>query len=355
MNQIRTALTEVREAVDVPAADRVALGARVRAERRRRTTGRVLVGAAAAAVVGAVALTVPGFGGADRATPGPAAPGAADVPLSEPVWFVQDGRLTALDPAGELHRLDQDADTVVGWTTERVYALDGQGLVAVDTRWDAERQELRAGVVDPPTSAAVTSSVLSGDGRYLAWSESDRVTVLDEKSHQDATYLADAGTSVVAVGAAGVLIAQDGELVLRDGDRSIPVEGEGADGVTAQLTQEQVLVSDPDGDGSSLLNVGPEAAELRTAYPGTAVLGPYAERVAVLTGDPQELRVLEVGPGGTGVRVTGLDGVVPDEVRWADETRLLVRGHDAADVPGLWSCDIDMTCRQLPVEGEVGF
>ena len=49
--EIRETLTEVRDAVAVPPVDRLAFARRVRAERRRRTAGRVLVAGAAASVV----------------------------------------------------------------------------------------------------------------------------------------------------------------------------------------------------------------------------------------------------------------------------------------------------------------
>ena len=357
MNQIRTALSDVREAVDVPTPDRVALGVRVCAARRRRTTGRLLVGVAAAAVAGTVALSLPGLGGGDRATPGPAtqAPRTGDLPLSAPVWFVQDGRLTALDPAGETHRLAA-VESVVGWTSERVWAIgaeDGR-LVEVESRWDAERQELSVGFATAPTGDPVGAAVLSGDGRYLAWQADGVVTVRDEKADREQTYEAAPNTAVVAVGAAGVLLSEDGDLVLRDGDAAIavPTTGDGY-GVASQLAQDLVMVVDRD-DTSRLYDVSGGSAALLETLPGTAELGPYGERLAVLTGDPVDLRVLEVGPGGSGVRVQGLDGIVPDQVRWAGETTLLVSGRDTADVPGLYACDIEMVCRQLPVDGEAG-
>jgi hypothetical protein len=353
---LHTALIDVHDAVDVPPLDRVGVQVRARAHRRRRTAGRAAVGVAAALVVGGVAWAVPGGGAPDRATPAPSSEkGRLREPvLAEPVWFVQDDRLTSLDPTGDVQHYAADVDTVVGWTDDRVYAIASgtRRLVVGETTWDAGRGELSFAFGDPPTDKAVGSAALSGDGRFLAWTVADYLTFIDMEADTTTSTQVRAGTVVEGVSAAGVLLASPGamDLFLDARYRSIPApDGEPA---VAALAQDHVLVRWPDG-GSRLYDLASGEVVPVATYPGPTALGPYAERVAVLTGDPVDLRVLEIGPDGGGVRVTGLDGIVLDEVRWADETHLLVRGHDAADLPGLWGCDIDMTCRQLAVDGEL--
>lgn len=73
----------------------------------------------------ALSGTVGGADDSSRVTDGSVAePGPTG--LRETVWFVRDGELTALDPAGRLHDLGVASEGVVGFTSERVYALDDE-------------------------------------------------------------------------------------------------------------------------------------------------------------------------------------------------------------------------------------
>ena len=147
----------------------------------------------------------------------------------------------------------------------------------------------------------------------------------------------------------GVLVADGGGLSLRDagGDVPIPVAN-GGEGWASDVARDLVTVTEgPDQSRLYDLSAGP--AELIETFAGSAVLGPYAERVAVIVPEAADRARVEVWDGGTLTPVTGLDDVIPTAVRWADETTLLVTGRDA-----LYSCDIDLRCGQLPVEGDVG-
>lgn len=353
--EIRETLHEVREAVEVPPVDRVAFQRRVRVERRRRTTGRVAVaGVAAAAVVAGVALVngVGGPGSDRRLDQGAAGHSAVAASLPGTVFFVLDGRLTALDPAGVVHDLGVRSEGVIGWTSERVYAVDDDSHLVVRSISYDEEGSGRATFepADSPVSGAVQTASLSGDGRYLGW------TGLDDVSHrydlkagrEDLTFPGDAQTGVVAVSADGLLLAGHGDLVLRDADSSVavPVESSGY-GVASDSADGRVLVNDRD-DHVRLYDVRDGSARLVDALTGFGVLGPYAERVAVLSGDRSTLQVWDGGhlASPTGLRAT------PDQVRWADETTLLVAAH-TEESSGLYACDIDLACRSLPVEGEV--
>lgn len=349
--EIRSALTEVRDATEVPVVDRVAFQRRVRAERRRRTAGRTVVaGAAAAVVVAGVALA--GLGGGDderRVDTGPAGSPTAGGQVRETVFFVLDGRLAALDPAGEVHDLGMRSEGVLGFTSEQAYVLDDDSrVVAWAVSYDEESRAASFDRVASPVLEPVQRAALSGDGRYLGW------TGLDDVSHrydlkagrEDLTVEGDPQTAVADVGSDGLLLHTRGGLELRAAGSTIevPVADEEA-GTSSQLAFGHVLVNEPDGR-SLLYDVRGGEAALVDTLPGSGLLGPYAERVAV-TGEGW----VEVWDGGTVLQLTGLEAM-PEQVRWADETTLLVAGRDASGA-GLWACDIELACRALPVSGEV--
>lgn len=349
--EIRAVLTEIHQAVEVPPVDRVAFQTRVRGARRRRTTGRALLGAAAAVALAASAWELAGVDNdSGRPVPATEAPQTTRIPLRAPVWFVRDHRLTALDPDGRSHGFGTEVESVVGWTTERVYAVATDGhLVVADTRWDAERQDLTFEPVAAPTDAVVGGAVLSGDGRYLAWIEGRVVTVRDEKADRDQDVPTDPNTAVVGVGPTGVLLSEDGDLMLRDGSRTVdvPTALDGY-GVAATVAQHRVLVPDRDGR-SRLYDVSGDSARLVETFPGVAVLGPYGERVAVV-----DDAALSVWDGGHRIPVIGLDGVRVSQVRWADETLLLVEGSDASGSTRLYGCDVELACTELPGSSGAG-
>ncbi len=343
--EIRDALRAVEQAVDVPPVDRVDFQARVRAERRRRTAGRALIGVAAAAALVAGGVTARAVLDDPDRTPVADVPVQPDEVLTETVFLVLDHRLTALDPDGTQHDLGQPGEAVVGTTSELLVAVDDESRVVM------RRTEPPFREVASPVAGAVQSVALSGDGRYLAWLD------LDDEVHrydlvadrEDVTF--DVGTDgyVAAVGERGVLAFTDGALVLRDANGSIPIPVQN-DGFSYSSDLARDLVTVNDGDGrSQLYDVSSGTARLVETFEGEAAIGPFAERVAVIVPEARDRARVEVWDGGTRLPVTGLGDVIPTFVRWAGETTLLVDGEQA----GLFACDIDLRCARLPVSGDV--
>lgn len=357
--EIETALTEVGQAVTAPEIDHLAFRARVRAERRRRTTGRALAatGIAAAVVTAAgVALsgTVGGGGADDSARVSdttPQAPGARG--LSETAWFVRGGELTALDPSGRLHGTGVASEGVVGFTSERVYALDRESrLVVRGVTYDDEGTGVATLTEETsPVTGAVSSVALSGDGRWLGWLDlSGTAHRYDLKAGRvDLRVEVGRNASLPDVSAEGLLVSDDGDLALHAAGSSIPVpvQGDGY-GVASEVAMGQVLVQDRDGR-SRLYDLTGGAAALVETFEGFAVLAPYAERVAVLDGEMSTLSVWD----GEASPVSGIDGRV-DMVRWMDERTLLATAHNA-EGSALYACDLDLRCSVLPVDGELSF
>ena len=199
-----------------------------------------------------------------------------------------------------------------------------------------------------PTPDPVQSVALSGDGRYLAW------LGLDDMVHRydfvadrtDLSFAATKDSYIAGVSADGVLVASRSGVSLRDaaGGVAVPVRGD-LDGWASDVAGDLVVVNDAL-DRSSLYDVSDGTARPTETFPGSAALGPYAERVAVIVPEARDRARVEVWDGGTLAPVTGLDDVVPTAVRWADETTLLVTGGS-----GLYACHIDLRCGRLPVDG----
>jgi hypothetical protein len=357
-NEITETLTEIRNAVEAPPVDQVAFQQLVGRERRRRATGRVVMGVVAVAAV-AAAGTAAGLL-PDRSDPsvegGPAATGPAGDGLSDTVYFVLDGQLSALDPHGTVHDLGVRSEGVIGWTSERVYALDSHSQVEVRRADYGDEGSLVPTFSEEPSpvQGPVQSVVLSGDARYLAWLDTDdEVHRYDlAAGREDVTFSVSLNTALAGVAAEGVLVSEDGDLSVRDAQHtiSVPVGGSGY-GVHSDIARGLVLVGDRDGV-SRLYDISEGSAVPDDELQGTGALGPYGERVALIVPDPADRAHLEVWDGGGQVPVTGLEGTTPGQVRWADETTLLVTAS-AEGADGLYACDIDMSC-ELVLEGEVG-
>jgi hypothetical protein len=342
--EIREALVAIEQSVEVPPVDQAAFQARVQAERRRRTTGRALIGVAAAAAV--VTAGVVGNTVLDEPQSAPLADAPGEVAVAsvpDTVFFTLDDELTALDPHGEVHDLGQVSEGVIGWTADHVYALDDESHVTV------RRAEPPFAAAASPVPGPVQSVALSGDGRYLAWLDlDDQVHRYDlDAGREDVTFAATAGSYVAGVSADGVLVASRSGLSLRvaAGGVAVPLEGDG-DGWASDVAGDLVTV-DESPERSRLYDLSSVSARLVETFGGSAALGPNAERVAVIVPEPRDRARVEVWDGGTLMPVTGLGDVVPTAVRWADETTLLVQA-----VRGLYACDVDLRCGRLPVDGE---
>jgi hypothetical protein len=353
--EIREALSEVRDAVDVPTPDRVAFQRRVRAERRRRTAGRAALAGVVAAAVATVGVVSTGIGGGGerRLDQTPADRASASGRLDRTAFFVRDGRLAALDPAGQVHDLGVAAEGVIGSAGDQVYAVDRQSRVVVRSVSVDDRGRATFAPVDSPISGPVQTASLSGDGRYLGWTDLDNVSHRYDLQvgQEDLAVPGNRRTSSNAVGADGLLLFTPSGLEVRDGGSSVsvPVSRDWV-GASSQLAAGHVLVDDRDGR-SRLYDVRSGTADLVETLDGFGVLGPDAERVAVLGPASADAPRVEVWDGGGLAPVTGLEGT-PDQVRWADEDTLLVTTHDA-DGAGLWACDLDLACARLPVDGEI--
>ncbi len=354
ITEIRTALHVVHDAVEVPPVDRLEFQRRVRSARRRRTTGRVLAGTAAAvAVATGVALMGDVTRSGDRPMDGGIAgdPGATGR-VSESIYFSRAGRLTALDPLGRVHDLGIPVRAIVGWTSERVYAIDAEGMLVIRAVTYADEASAASYAPDSsPARGPVLSAALSDDGRYLAWQDMDRTVRRYnlEADRQDLVLPAEEGVSVVSVSAEGVLLAGDARLEIHTGDAEIavPVDDVEADG---QLALGQVFADS--GSSWRLFRLVDGTLDEAAFGLGDGRLAPYAERVAVIGPDDTGRVRVQVWDGRPGPDPAGLEGVVPAQVRWADETTLLVAGQDAGGA-GLWVCGIDLACGRLPVDGEI--
>ena len=220
--EIREALTEVQHAVEIPPVDQLAFRARVRAERRRHVASRAVLAGAAAAVLAAGAVSVAHLvdGGHGRDVPvASGAPESGGRVVSETVWFVRNGRLTALDPSGEVHdlglrsRASSDGPpsrSTPSTTRATSWCWAGRRT----TRASARTRRTRGRTA--PWPAAVQSVALSGEGRYLAWLDlDDTVTVYDLIADRvDFRVDVPRSSYVAAVSAEGVLVSEDVDLVL---------------------------------------------------------------------------------------------------------------------------------------------
>lgn len=359
--ELRETLRQIHQAVEAPPVDEVAFRARVRAERRRHLGGRALLAGAAATVLatgGAVVTHLvdrPTGAEAPVAEGGPAATGT----VPDTVWFVRDGRLTSLDRSGQVHQPGLRSEGVIGWTSERVYALDAESHVVVlgrESDHEGQGRDLAYPREQSPVRGPVQSVALSADGRYLAWMDlQDTVTVFDVKA--DAVQYRVNGPRngyVAAVSAEGVLVSEDVDLVLHTpsgGETRVPTQ-EAGDNWGAQLAMGRVLVAGP--SGTSLYDVRSGDAERVAVLPGgQPALAPYALAAASLEPAPGDAATLVHLWDGEQVRdLRGIDGR-PQEVRFADESTLLVSTGPTGSA-GLWACSVaDLGCEALPVPGEV--
>ena len=341
--EIREALLAVEQAVDVPPADQVAFQARVRAERRRRTAGRALVAAAAAAAVVTAGIAGNAVLGDPESTPIANTPGETATSVPQTVFFTLDNRLTALDPRGVVHDLGQYSEGVIGWTEDRLYALDDDSHI---TSVGRSPRSPKCPVPRRPTRCRAWRSRATV-ASWPGWASTTWcIATTSWRIGTDLSFAATKDSFVAGVSADGVLVASRSGISLRDaaGGVAIPVQGD-LDGWASDVAGDLVVVNESL-DRSSLYDVSDGTARPTETFAGSAALGPYAERVAVIVPEPADRARVEVWDGGTLMPVTGLDDVVPHAVRWADETTLLVAGGS-----GLYACDIDLRCGRLPVDG----
>jgi len=332
--EIRTALAGIRDAVEAPPVDRIALQARVRAERRRRTTGRV-----AAALVSAAAVTVTAVGvsAVVRETPPPTTDVAAG-PLATPAavtGFALDGRLV-VGTSGGYEKLRTPARTVLGVLDGVLTFLDREGGlwgVPVDgSGTTGPVRRLLPGVIDYSWQGTGVLTVQTQDGLLHAWRGGDAPW----ESRQSPT------TDHLAAVDGGVWVESDSSgLTLRSGGlrKRLPRGGgvTGTDLVGGTLAYETFrALRFYDARTGELLARLPGQWGGRLTPDGAAYVG-VGERLSLVdprSGDRQEF----TGP-------EGLDSLV-----WTSEDTFVGRDHGGGEgrVHVLWECGVEsLSCERL--------
>ena len=322
-----------------------------------RVAGVGAAAVAAAVVVAGVAELRPS--GVVRETPAASAPTGPG--LREVLPLLVDGQLVALDPAGTVHDLGLRAEDIIGFTSELVVALDGDSVVVAKAinRGDEGTGSARFADVASPVAGSVASVQMSSDGRFLAWvTTDDRLLVHDFKAGGVAWDTEVPANSYVAdVAARGVLVSEDGDLVVlgKDGARtSVPTQADGY-GWASDLAMDRVAVVDRD-ERTRVYDVSASSARLEAVLDGVGALAPYAAGVASLVRTADDSTVVEVWDGQVTRRLTDYSGSAT-EVAWVqdgtEEGAVLVTSRAPAGGVLLFACSpADLTCDQLPVLAE---
>ncbi len=337
--EVAESLRAVAGAVPVPLPDHAAFGGRVRRERRRRTTGRVLAGTAVAAALATAAVNAP-----DLLDDGSArVPAAARTDLLWPdagsVSVLLDGRLQVVGEGGAVHDTGVVAAELVGRTEAGEVVLDEQGrLLAVAQDGTTSRlvePAVRAAFLDP---TGVTYQTV--DGR-IRW----RGTDVPSDSAQTS------GPRLLAAGERAWVGAEDGQVFVsdRDGRHELPLGSDGTSPLPRQVevAGSTVAVHDAgyqffDTDGTRRLGeLGGRTGALSpagttyAAAPDRQELG-QGMRPGVFVADTttgQQTRLS--GPPSTGAAV---------DLAWSGPDRFLVV-LDTAGTRTLWECATPaMTC-----------
>jgi hypothetical protein len=332
--EIRTALTGVRDAVEAPSLDRVAVQARVRAERRRRTTGRVAVaiGGVAAAAVAAVGLSVV------LEDTAPPTTDAAARPVADPrhlVGFVVEDRLVVGGPDG-FDTTEVPARNVLGDLTDVIVLTDTTGALVV-----VPVDGGRAGAAERLLAGAVDQAWLDSSG-VLRAQRADGALVRGTLRDGWETDVSPTGDLYLVDGRTRVESDEDGLSLLREQEvlRRIPsgrgvIGGSLASGSLAVETQRGVRFYDA--------ATGRRTAAVASTDGGAGRLSQDGSRYArVADGDltlvdPRTGTVEPVdGPG-------GYDG----GIAWTSPDTFVVVARDPAG-NSLWECGTERrTCREL--------
>lgn len=330
MNDLTTLLqdtfAERAETVPVPAPDLDRLRAQVR--RRRLTRGSAAGLTAAAAVLLAIA-------GARMLPADPVeapiglAPDARSVVLpSETAYVLAGGRVLALTPGGQAVDLGMRAEALVGWTTEFVLAVDTESRLV---RFDAVPVPEKTGRytfrrVESPVAEPVQSVALSGDGRWLGWIGLDgRARLRDLKAGTTSEPVAVGPNAYLSsVGAEGLLVSGDGELVVRGagGVVAVPTAADGY-GWVSDLARGRVSVADRD-SVTRLYDIDGDVATAIAEVPGTGRLAPDGSAVvSVDDSEATQPQVVLWQDGRLRILQEGLQGQA-QSVGWLDERTVLV-------------------------------
>jgi hypothetical protein len=335
--EIRTALSDVRDAVDVPPVDRLAFQARVRAARRRRTTGRGVV--AVAGLAAAAALVA----GALQALPEESEPPVADQPaaaVADPtlvVGFVVQDRLVVGGPGG-FTETDIPARNVLGVLDGVLLQADYLGAlvaVPVDEAGVPGEPERLATIDRAYLDPAGARVVVETAGVYRAWSPGAGWTDLEPSDGFAIAFDGDRRVVSASDDPTLTLIGVDGPV------RSLPVDRGVTDrdlvaGVLALETFHGARFFDAD-TGRLLSRVRGEGTIGRLAPDGST----YARRAddGVVLVDPRT---------GRRTPVETEVGVTANGIAWTGPETFVVVTRDDAGQGALQECDaVERSCRLL--------
>jgi len=359
---IEDTLRHVAATVDVPSPDETAFRRRARRERSRVMAVRTMAVGTAAAVVVAGASFASLWPGPDSAgDPGREAPvaGPPKGAVAEdrpPVYLSVDGRLSALDPLGELHDLGVGVEEIVGATPDGVLAVGREShlvrfrAVEGDAGWRFER-------VDPPVEEAVQGAAVSSATGVVAWlSLDDELVAYDLTAERRVEEVrVSSGAAVLDVGT-GVLFAEGDEVLLsgRDGATGLPWEH----GMPWAASTGGEVVALSGGGGpvvTQLYEVSGSDVRRVSELPGAGELSPDGLHYLAIPGeeDGKGGRVLLwSGDGGDPREVTGLLGHATG-VAWvdADTAAVTARQLDAGGGTDVYTCSASTAACALALSG----
>ena len=359
---IEETLRHVAETVDVPRPDETAFRRRVRRERSRAMAVRTLAVGAAAAVVVTGASFASLWAGADSAGDAGGEPPVAGPPKGvvaedrPPVYLSVDGRLSALDPLGELHDLGVAVEQIVGATPDGVLAVGREShlvrfrAVEGDTGWRFER-------LDPPVQEAVQGAAVSSASGLVAWrSADDDMVAYDLKTERLVEELRVSGGAAVLDVGTGVLVADGDEVLLtgRDGATALPWEL----GMPWAASTGGEVVALSGGDGAvvtQLYEVSESNVRRVSELPGAGELSPDGRHYLAIPGEEegQDGRVLLWSRDGGGPReVAGLSGHATG-VAWvdADTAAVTARQLDGGGGTDVYTCEASTASCVLALTG----
>ncbi len=350
-NGITETLTEIRDAVEVPTVDQVAFQRLVVRERRRRTTGRVLLASAAVvALTAGVGLAVQLDNRNDTAPAGqPEQSRAAFVPMKEPIPYLRDHMLQIRLPDGTT------ADT--GEQLEEILGLTGQGVIAVGK--DSEllllplRDDGQTGPVTPLIEGPVDRAWLSKDRTTIAWTDpADVVHVRELGADEDywSGPISSPERELLAVDGDHWVEGDQDRLALRYVDVALDVQP--VDGVSVvELAGSTLAVGGPEGvemfsavDGSPTWPGGVGGGEGALSPDGSAYAAGYVQS-SVEQGASQIFEVIDAGDGTSeAITLVDYDGVL--DLSWTGTNFLALVTHNGKN--SVLECSAEaLACEEL--------
>lgn len=343
--QVRDALHEVRDAVEVPVTDQVAFRSRVRSERRRRTALRsAAAGSVAAAVAGVAVLALGASSGPRGGEPTNGSAIDRTPTAEQAVPLVLQGRLLVLLPDGGSYAKPIGAEEVLGRSGRGVVIIGRDShveLVPLSPDGEPGRPQ------DLGDGQAVQRASLDPTGRVLAFVDlhdvlhlrevgSDADLATSDLTRDDALVATDGTRWLVRRGSTLLVDGPRGAVTLDAGEDL--VDGDLAGGTVAARGMGGVHLFDVDGTARHA-DLGGSVGALSTDGASYAAVAGEEERDQGASG---EVELVDTASG----RMHAMDGYDADEsaqaVWWQDHDRFLVLTTDAQR-PGnhvLWECSV---------------